>query len=171
MLTHVVDMDASGPLESAPLSDNDTATDPKTPSLPTAPPSEEEPQDHHPPQPTTPLQSDSSTSDLDTSANDSIADADDDSDTADDDGDNDNDSGVLVSAQEQGQVVRRSNSVEPELQPPVQIRDGINNYPIKTTDESEKGPLLAIGVDNVDTVLTPRPPPPPQHLLWGCTPP
>lgn len=132
-------MDASGPRKSAPLSDDDTATDPKTPSLPTAPPSEEEPQDHHPPQPTTPLQSDSSTSDLDTSANDNTADADadDDSDTADDDGDNDNDSGVLVSAQEQGQVVRGSSSVEPELHTPVQIRDGINNFPIKTTDESE----------------------------------
>lgn len=137
-------MDASGPLESAPLSDDDTATDPKTPSLPTAPPPEEEPQDHHPPQ-STPVHSDSSTSDLDTSADDDTADAD-------DDGNNDNDSGVLVSAQEQGQVVRGSRSVEPELQPPVQIQDGINNFSIKTTDESEKGPLLATGVDNVDAI-------------------
>ena len=128
-------MDASGPRKSASLSNDDTTTDPKTPSLPTAPPPEEEPQDHHPPQPSAPLHSDSSTSDLDTSANDDTADADDDGNIADDDGNEDNDSGVLVSAQEQGQVVRGSGSVEPELQPPVQIRDGINNFPIKTTDE------------------------------------
>lgn len=152
MLTHVVDMDTSRPLDSAPLSDDDTATDPKTPSLPAAQPPEEEPQDHRPLQPSAPLHSDSSTSDLDTSADDDTADADDNGDNADDDGDNDNDSGVLVSAPGQGQVVRGSSSVEPELQPPVQIQDGINNFPIKTTDESEKGPLLATGVDNVDAV-------------------
>ena len=146
----VIDGSPESPLPT----DNDTTTDLKTPCLQTAPDPEEH-QERRLPRSSAvdPDDNVSNTSDLATSTDgDTTTTVDDD----DDDRGNDNDSGVMVQGQEQGQVGRASSSEKPELQLPVQIRDGITNYPIKTTDVLEKAHLVATGRDNID---------PDEHVL------